>query len=222
MGLSKYSRALHLERALVALGHTKALKALDFVADKMSIENGFQRHDGTDYYLHLIDVAQDLINHNIKDEDIVTAALLHDAIEDIEGVTKLYLELEYGNDVAEMVDLVTKEPGVNYHTDTMKMTSYLLAISRNPGAALVKTADRVHNFSSMRAATSDDHKRKQVKNTEEAFLPFFKSCRNTYPRYAHYFYAAKYFIEPTMFAIKEYLEVVDQLEECQAKLAQVD
>ena len=194
MGLEKYSRAL------------------DFVVDKMSIEQGFQRHDGTDYYLHLIDVAQDLINHDIKDEDIICAALLHDAIEDIKGVSHLYLIAEFGRNVGDMVNLVTKDKTVDYHVNHDEMARYLGEIAKNPGAALVKTADRVHNFSSMRAATSDNHKRKQVESTEQFFIPFFKECRNTYPRYASYFYAAKYFIEPTMFSIKEYLSVVDELD----------
>ena len=158
-----------------------------------------------------MDVTQDLLDHNITDEDIITTALLHDAIEDIEGVSKLYVALEYGDNVAEMVSLVTKIPGVNYHNNPTAMNDYLEAIKQNPGAALVKTADRVHNFSSMRSATSDRHKYRQVKNTEEFYMPFFKECRNAYPRYASYFYTAKYFIEPTMSAMKEYLDMVDKL-----------
>ena len=213
----KYSRELQLEKTLVAMGYPKALKALAFVADAMSISKGFKRHDGTAYYLHLVDVTQDLINHGIRDENIITAALLHDAIEDIAGASKLYITSEYGQEVADMVSLVTKDKSINYHDNPQEMRDYLDAIKQHPGAALVKTADRVHNFSSMRAATSDNHKRRQVANTEEFFIPFFKECRNAYPQYATYFYAAKYFIEPTMFAIKEYLAVVDKLEACEAK-----
>ena len=44
MKVKKYSRELHLERTLVALGYTKALKALAFVTSQMNIVNGFQRH----------------------------------------------------------------------------------------------------------------------------------------------------------------------------------
>lgn len=48
----------------------------------------------------------------------------------------------------------------------------------------------------------------KVKNVEY-FIPFFKTCRNKYPSGAHYFYGAKYSIEPTMYAFKELIKYVD-------------
>lgn len=210
MRKAKYSRERLLIQTLRTKNQQKALRALFFIIDEMNVEKGFSRHDGTDYYLHIIDVTQDLINNGIDNEDILTAAILHDALEDIPGVSLLYLTQEYGAVVAHMVDLVTKDKSINYHTNDTEMKAYLSRISENVGAALIKTADRIHNFSTMREGTSVEHKRKQVRNTETFFFPFFKECRNAYPYYSHYFYGAKYAIEPILYATKEYIDLYDQ------------
>lgn len=206
---ARYSRERIIITKLNERGYHKALEALFLMIDEMSIEKGFSRHDGTDYYLHLIDVAQDLMNNGIMDEDVITAALLHDAIEDVPGINSRFIADRFGKNVEVMVGLVTKDKSKNYHVDKDAMEQYLHEISLNYGAALIKTADRIHNFSSMREYTSVEHKRKQVMNTEEFFIPFFRTCRNHYPIYAHYFYGAKYSIEPTLFALKEYLALYD-------------
>ena len=203
------SRVRFLEGSLSTLGYNNALRAMDWMIEEMCSEKGFSRHNGTHYYYHLIDTTQDLFNHGIRNEDILTACLLHDAIEDIEGVTSMMIKDKFGESVAEMVRLVTKRKGINYKNHS-NLVPYLDLISKNVGASLIKTADRKHNFGTLRDATPEK-KLRQALETEQYFIPFFKECRNKYPRYASYFFSAKTSIEPHLWEIKEHCEEVEQL-----------
>lgn len=207
----KSSRVTHLEHQLSILGFHKALKAFDLVLSEMNAEKGFQRHDGHHYYYHLVDVAQILLNFGIKEEDIITAALLHDFIEDVEWGTYEYVKRAFGTRVADIVQKLTKKPGVNYKTDLAEMERYLAIIESCYAAALIKTADRIHNFSSMRNS-SRSHREKQVRETRDFYIPYFKRCRNRYARYSNFFFFAKTTIEPILFEIEQGLETTAQLE----------
>ncbi len=205
------SRVRYLEKCLSILGFTDSLKAMDFVIEEMCVEKGFQRHDGSHYYYHLIDATQDLLNHGVREQNILTACLLHDAVEDIEWVSIEMIEEAYGHEVATMVDLVTKKKDIDYKRSG-NMHIYLDRISQNMGASLIKTADRKHNFSTLRDATREK-KLRQADETEQLFMPFFKYCRKLYPRYANYFFSAKTAIEPHLWEIKERYAEVEKLEE---------
>lgn len=207
----KTSRVTHLEHQLSILGFTNALKAFDLVLAEMNAEKGFKRHDGHHYYYHLVDVAQILLNFGIKEEEIITAALLHDFIEDIEWGTYEYVQETFGVRVADIVRRLTKKPGVNYKVDLNEMGRYLSVIEDCYAAALIKTADRIHNFSSMRNS-SRSHREKQVRETRDFYIPFFKNCRNQYARYSNFFFFAKTTIEPILFEIEQGLETTHRLE----------
>lgn len=205
------SRVRFLEQQLVTLGFNDSLRAMDWMIEEMCSEKGFSRHNGTHYYYHLIDTTQDLLNHGIKNQDIITACLLHDAIEDIEGVTYTMIADKFNGNVADMVKFVTKVDGVDYKNGE-NLKDYLDLISFNVGASLIKTADRKHNFGTLRDATAEK-KLRQALETEQYFIPFFKKCRNIYPRYASYFFSAKTSIEPHLWEIKEHYEEVSELRE---------
>jgi len=197
------SRTKFLIQNLKILGYSQSMKALKLVINEMNSENGFARHDGSHYYHHLVDVAQTLINFGVRNENIITASLLHDYIEDVKGVTEKMIESLFNKEVAYMVGLLTKKRNVDYHNNKEEMEIYLNNIFQNEGASLIKVADRIHNFSSMRSATSPEHKMRQVVNTKEFFIPFFKRCRNEYVEFSHFFFHAKTVIEPIMFEIEE-------------------
>lgn len=211
MGEKMESRVAFLEQFLTHLGFNKALEALDWVMEEMNASRGFTRHNGTHYYYHLVDTTQDLLNHNVRDEDIIVACLLHDIVEDVEGITIKLVEHKFGERVAEMVDLLTKKPNVDYK-DALVLGLYLSNIYNNVGASLIKTADRKHNFGTLRDATPEK-KVRQAMETELYFIPFFKDCRKKYPRYASYFYSAKTTIEPHLWEIKEHYEEVEKLKQ---------
>lgn len=213
----KSSRVLHLENQLAQLNYAKSLKAFDTVLNVMNKENGFARHDGAHYYYHLVDVAQILLNFGIRDDEIIAAALLHDFIEDVEWATYEYVKEVYGKRVADIVELVTKKPGIDYKIEE-NMDEYLRNIESRYESSLIKAADRMHNFGTM-LNSSDEHRRKQVKETKKKYLPFFKRCRKKYARYSNFFFFAKTVIEPILHEIERGLEIQEELNELK-KVAQ--
>lgn len=222
------SRVRHLEQIFVTLGYNMALDALMWMKQEMCAEKGFKRHNGTHYYYHLVDVTQDLFNHNIRDEITLTAALLHDAPEDIPEVTFKMLEDKYCPEVAKIVKLVTKLPDVDYKAGNNIKILYLdpMLDADEVRACLIKAADRKHNFGTLRDATPEK-KMRQAKETRTYFFPFFKACRKKYPVYATYFFSVKTTIEPHLIEIEEryakemeLMQYIQHLEEKNAALQQ--
>ncbi|HDR4736897.1 TPA: HD domain-containing protein [Bacillus cereus] len=212
------SRVRLFEQRMADAGQEQTLLALDWVREEMCATKGFARHDGTDYYNHCVDVAQDLFNHGIRDQDILSAALLHDIVEDVDGITLRMVEDKFNANVAKMVDLVTKEKFVNYKEGELLKVLYLEPILSNVGACLIKTSDRKHNFSTLRDATSEK-KIRQAIETEKFFFPFFKEARNRYPRYSSYFLSAKTNIKPHL------VEIIERYEEetiLKARIAELE
>lgn len=207
------SRVIQLQKSLIKLNMNKAMKALNWMIRVMNAENGYARKDGSNYYYHLVDSTQDLINHGIVDEDILTACILHDSIEDIPDVNFELIENNYGLRVANIVDKVTKKDGIDYKDEEGKnIKNYLRIILEDVGACLVKTADRKHNFGTL-AACSAKHELRQVKETKEYFIPFAKDARNLYPEYSAYFWSFKTTIMPHLMRIEQAIETENELKE---------
>jgi GTP pyrophosphokinase len=213
MTMTKYysSRTQHLQRTLTILGYTKAYEALELVIKEMCVEKGFKRHNGAHYFYHLVDVAQLLLNFGIRDEITITAALLHDYLEDVNGASKSLLVYRFGEEVAEVVDLVTKNPEKNYHEDEKAMNEYLKEIFENPRACLVKSADRINNFQTMKDS-STNHRKRQLDNTIKYYIPFFKECRNRYVNNEAFYFQAKTMIEPIAIEVGRYIDDLATLE----------
>ncbi|MBJ8109018.1 HD domain-containing protein [Bacillus cereus group sp. TH204-1LC] len=204
------SRVRLFEQRMADAGQVMTLRALDMVKEEMCATKGFARHDGTDYYNHCVDVAQDLFNHGYRDENLLSAGLLHDIVEDVDGITLRMIEDKFNPRVAKLVDLVTKEKSVNYKEGELLKVLYLEPILRDPDASLLKTADRKHNFSTLRDAIPEK-KIRQAIETEKFFFPFFKEAMKRYPRHSAYFLSAKTAIKPHLMEILEHYEEVNAL-----------
>lgn len=219
----KGSRVQFFEHYLAILQYNMAYKALNLVKKEMCKEKGFVRHNGVDYYFHLIDVAQKLLNAGIREEDIITAALLHDLVEDVldDKGKPIYsiddIKTMFNENVAFMVDLVTKKSNIDYKTNKAELQRYLDEISTNYGASLIKCADRQNNFGSLLDA-SEEKRLRTALETEKYYLPFFKKCRKIYPWHAAFFFDAKTTIEPHLWAIKEHNKEVQELKKENEKL----
>ena len=199
-----------LERRLATIYgiNSKPIKALDLVIQEMCTEKGFKRDDGQDYYNHCVDVANTLISFCVKDEDAICAALLHDIVEDVEGYTETTIAKLFNPRVAHFVMLVTKEPEKDYKKPEV-IGEYLEKISTDMFASTIKTADRMHNMMTLQEKTFEARYRKAIE-TETYYMPFFKRCRQLYPRYENLFYAARTQIHPLIFEIKSfYGEIVN-------------
>ena len=209
--------SLFLERKLTTLFGANAMSiyAMDIVKEEMCKERGYTRQDGSDYYIHCIEVTNTLLAFCVKDEDVICAALLHDIIEDVEGYTKITIEKMFNPKVAKLVDIVTKDHDTDYHVHE-NMVEYLRKIRGDQDAAMIKTADRMHNMMSLETKTFQQRYDKALQ-TEKYYLPFFRECRYLYPRYENLFYMAWAQIEPLIFHIKTFYEALEKLEKLEKK-----
>lgn len=189
--------------------NSPSIRALDLVMSEMRVEKGFSRDDGQDYYNHCIDVANTLISFCVKDEDAICAALLHDIVEDVQGYTEQTVSNLFNPRVARLVMLVTKDPNKNYK-EPANIEEYLHNISQDMFASAIKTADRMHNMMTLQEKTFEARYRKAIE-TERYYLPFFKKCRQEFPRYENLFYAARTQIQPLIFEIKSFYGEIEKL-----------
>ena len=198
------SSRLFLERRLSLLygADSKAMQALDLVVHEMSAQKGYKRYDGSDYFMHCIDVANFLISYGVREQDAIAAALLHDMIEDVPGFSRENITLLFGERVGTYVAAVTQRPGLDYH-DAKTLQEHLDVIASNVNTAAIKTADRMHNMYTLAGASIEKRYCKALE-TERFFIPFFKLCRKRYPRYEDLFQAAKTQILPQIFEIKSH------------------
>lgn len=193
-----------LERKLTTLfgSNSMAIYAMDLVKEEMCKEKGYTRGDGSDYYVHCIEVANTLLSFCVKDENVICAALLHDIVEDVEGYTSITLKQLFNERVSELVMLVTKSKDINYKKERA-MKEYLSRIQASQDATIIKTADRMHNMMSLEEKNFEQRYMKALE-TEKYYLPFFKEGRYLYPRYENLFYMARAQIEPLIFHIKSF------------------
>jgi (p)ppGpp synthase/HD superfamily hydrolase len=205
------ARVIQLQKDLVRFGMMDALRALNWMIQIMNATNGYKRKDGSNYYYHLVDATQDLLNHGIRDEITITACILHDSVEDIDFVTIEDIEAEYGVAVASVVEKVTKKEGVDYKDPEGKnIKNYLRIILQDFRACLVKIADRKHNFSTMYDCSAS-HEARQVKETKTHFIPFAKEARKMYPEHSAYFHSFKTTIMPHLKRIEKAIASEDKL-----------
>lgn len=202
-----------LERRIATIYgiNSQPIKALDLVRKEMCIEKGFKRDDGQDYYNHCVDVANTLISFCVKDEDAICAALLHDIVEDVEGYTEQTITSLFNPRVSKFVMFVTKDNNKDYK-DPKVIGEYLDNISKDMFAATIKTADRMHNMMTLQEKSFEARYRKAIE-TERYYMPFFKKCRQLYPRYENLFYAARTQIHPLIFEIKSFYGEIEKLRE---------
>jgi guanosine-3',5'-bis(diphosphate) 3'-pyrophosphohydrolase len=106
------------------------------------------RSSGDPYISHLLEVAHILADMRM-DATTLTAALLHDAIEDTEYPVAR-IEERFGPDVARLVEGVTKISRLNMTAPETRQAEnvrkMLLAMVNDVRVVMVKLADRLHNM----------------------------------------------------------------------------
>ncbi len=112
---------------------------------------GQKRKDGSPYVTHTI--ASAVIAAEIgMDEVGIISALLHDVLEDT-PITFEELAAEFGEDVAHVVEGVTKLTRVQYSTleenQMENLRKMLMAMARDIRVILIKLSDRLHNMRTM-------------------------------------------------------------------------
>ncbi len=109
---------------------------------------GQQRASGEPYLSHPLEVARLLVGFKM-DVTTVTAGLLHDVLEDT-AATKEDLEREFGKEIAELVDGVTKIGKLAFSSREERQAEnfrkMLVAMARDLRVLMIKLADRLHNM----------------------------------------------------------------------------
>jgi GTP pyrophosphokinase len=112
---------------------------------------GQLRNSGEPYITHPIAVAAQCAEWKL-DAQALSAALLHDAMEDC-GISKTDLIERFGIQVADLVDGLTKLDKLEFNTreesQAESFRKMLLAMARDVRVILIKLADRSHNMRTM-------------------------------------------------------------------------
>jgi len=133
---------------------------------------GQHRRSGEPYIHHPIAVAEILAGLKLDSRSII-AAILHDVIEDT-GVDKESLSREFGEDVALLVDGVTKIGQLDLenkeHAEAENFRKMLMAMSEDIRVILIKLGDRLHNMRTLEAL--DPEKRRDIaRQTLDIYAP---------------------------------------------------
>lgn len=129
------------------VGNDKKLITAAFTLAE-SGHKGQKRKSGEDYITHPLHVSLYLKDLNL---DIVTiiAALLHDLIEDT-NITYGEIKNQFGLEVADIVDGVTKLDKIQYNTNESAkaeaIRKMVIAMSKDIRVLILKLADRLHNI----------------------------------------------------------------------------
>ncbi len=132
---------------------------------------GQTRRTGHAYITHPTAVAKTLAGMRM-DSEAISAALLHDVIEDSEA-NKLVLSKKFGNSVAGLVDGVSKLTKISKSRDEAQAENFqkmALAMAKDIRVILVKMADRLHNMRTI-GVMSSDQRRRIARETLEFYAP---------------------------------------------------
>jgi GTP diphosphokinase / guanosine-3',5'-bis(diphosphate) 3'-diphosphatase len=167
IGLDRLTR--RMQRYLSTEQVDQVLLAYEFAA---KAHEGQQRYSGEPYISHPVAVATILAELKL-DAQTLMAALLHDVIEDT-GVPKDHIKSIFGEEVAELVDGVSKLDKIEFRSraeaQAESFRKMLLAMVGDIRVILVKLADRTHNMRTL-WIMPPEKRRRIARETLEIYAP---------------------------------------------------
>lgn len=147
----------------------RVVEAYEFAA---RAHEGQYRRSGDPYITHPLAVANILIDMHMDYESLM-AAMLHDVLEDC-GISKQELAKRFGQEVAELVDGVSKIALIKFESKAEQQAENLrkmmLAMTRDIRVIIVKLADRLHNMRTLHVMQPEKRKR-IARETLEIYAP---------------------------------------------------
>ncbi|MCH1867377.1 bifunctional (p)ppGpp synthetase/guanosine-3',5'-bis(diphosphate) 3'-pyrophosphohydrolase [Nocardioides sp. CFH 31398] len=128
------------------------------------------RKSGDPYITHPLAVTTILAEIGMTEPTLV-ASLLHDTVEDTE-YTLAQLRADFGDEVAQLVDGVTKLDKVKYGDSAQAETlrKMIVAMARDIRVLVIKLADRLHNMRTLRYVKPETQERK-ARETLDIYAP---------------------------------------------------
>ncbi|MBL7100970.1 MAG: bifunctional (p)ppGpp synthetase/guanosine-3',5'-bis(diphosphate) 3'-pyrophosphohydrolase [Nanoarchaeota archaeon] len=149
----------------------KKIKSYDEKADFELIRKAYEfanevhknekRASGEPYVQHSLETAHILAELK-QDPRSIAAALLHDVLENTE-VTLEDLKEKFGEEIAMLVDGVTKISKIRYHDreerDAESIRKMFLATTKDIRVLIIKLADKLHNMRTLKYLTKEQQRR---------------------------------------------------------------
>ena len=137
---------------------------------------GQKRASGEPYFIHPCAVAEILVDLGL-DCATVTAALLHDIIEDT-PVTPEQIKEEFGEEVMNLVNGVTKLDKIVFKSheeeEAENFRKIFIAMAKDIRVIIIKLADRLHNMRSLNFL-SEERQKRMAHETLDIYCPL--ACR---------------------------------------------
>ena len=132
-----------------------------------------RRKSGEPYIIHPLWVAIILADLEM-DKETIAAGMLHDVVEDTK-FTEEDIRREFGDEVALLVDGVTKLGRLSYSSDKLELQAenlrkMFLAMAKDIRVIIIKLADRLHNMRTLQFMTPAKQKEK-AKETMDIYAP---------------------------------------------------
>lgn len=145
-------------------------KANDFAYEH---HKGQFRKSGEPYVIHVIQVANTLALMHCGPKTIA-AGLLHDTVEDCQGVTTDTITELFGQEIATLVDAVTKIGAIKFKDEEEYLASnhrkLFIAMAKDIRVILIKLADRLHNMRTLQYMRPEKQK-KIARETLSVYAP---------------------------------------------------
>ena len=145
-------------------------KAYDFAYEH---HKGQFRKSGEPYVIHVIQVANTLAEMHCGPKTIAVG-LLHDTVEDCEGVTTETITELFGEEIATLVDAVTKIGAIKFKDEEEYLASnhrkLFIAMAKDIRVILIKLADRLHNMRTLQYMRPEKQK-KIARETLSVYAP---------------------------------------------------
>ena len=131
------------------------------------------RKSGDPYFCHPCAVAV-ILADLMLDASTIAAGLLHDCVEDCEGVTGEQIGAEFGQEVELLVDGVTKLNQLDFSSreeaKAETLRKMFLAMAKDIRVVLIKLADRLHNMRTLKFK-QPDRQRAIAQETLDIYAP---------------------------------------------------
>lgn len=180
---------------------------------------GQVRQSGEPYIIHPIQVAGILAELHM-DPHTVATGFLHDVVEDTD-VTLDDLKEEFGEDIAMLVDGVTKLGKIKYKSHEEQLAEnhrkMLLAMAQDLRVIMVKLADRLHNMRTLKHLRED--KQRRIAEDLEIYAEIYGRPKHIYSIYRKMKDQKKQFNE--IYDLLAIRVIVDSIKDCYAVLGAI-